>query len=204
MCYCTGMRTTRRSAAPRSAPRALPPPVESFTSAGGRVFAVAVGEHEERWHGDALWTDVWQILLDGVPAGKLIRDLAYGTTASGEPRCHATTRDLYWARAGDAPTGIGFDVAAFDSAEQALAAWGRSADQICDWAEGKPVIGSYGVVQRVPRAPVCPRCLGIEPGSPGGTPGVSHPGPFTPGLCAPCERVTSAWLVAERGRVRDL
>lgn len=142
------MRITRRSDAAFSAPRSLPPPLESFTSAGGRSFVVAPGSHEERWDGDALWTDVWSITHDGVPAGKLYRSLSYGTTASGEPRWHATTRELYWNRAPDAPTGIGFDVAAFDSAEEALATWGRSADQILDWSEGKPVVGSYGVVQR--------------------------------------------------------
>lgn len=38
------------------------------------------------------------------------------------------------------------------------------------------------------RAPVCPRCLDIEPGTPGGTPDEPHPGPFTRDLCAPCER----------------
>lgn len=138
----------------RSAPRALPPPLESFTSAGGRAFTVGAGEHSERWDGDALWTDVWSISHDGIAAGKLYRSLSYGVTASGEPRWHATTRELFWNRAPDAPTGIGFDVAAFDTAEEALAAWGRSADQICDWAEGKPVIGSYGVARRSEEARV--------------------------------------------------
>lgn len=38
-----------------------------------------------------------------------------------------------------------------------------------------------------PRRPVCPRCLDIEPGMPGGTPEAPHPGPFTPRLCGPCE-----------------
>lgn len=37
------------------------------------------------------------------------------------------------------------------------------------------------------RAPVCPRCLGLEPGTPGGTPEEPHPGPFTEGLCAACK-----------------
>lgn len=35
---------------------------------------------------------------------------------------------------------------------------------------------------------VCPRCLDIEPGVPGGTPEAPHPGPFTRELCGPCER----------------
>lgn len=123
-------------------------PLASFTSAGGRAFTIAPGTHSERWDGDSLWYDEWPILFDGEPAGKLYRDLKYGVTPSGDPRWHATTRALYWSHAADAPTGIGFDVAAFDSAEDACAAWARSADQILDWNEGKQVVGSYGAVQR--------------------------------------------------------
>jgi hypothetical protein len=36
-------------------------------------------------------------------------------------------------------------------------------------------------------SPVCPRCLDLEPGTPGGTPETPHPGPFAQDLCAPCE-----------------
>lgn len=38
------------------------------------------------------------------------------------------------------------------------------------------------------RPPVCPRCLDLTPGTPGGTPDTPHPGPFTDELCAVCER----------------
>jgi hypothetical protein len=127
----------------------LHPPLPAFTSPGGREFTIADGEHSARYDGDPLWFDVWPILYNGEFAGKLYRDTSYGTTADGAPRWHATTRDLYWSYASDAPTGIGFDVAAFDSAEAACSAWARSADQILDWSEGKAVVGSYGVVQRV-------------------------------------------------------
>jgi hypothetical protein len=119
----------------------LDPPVADFKSAGGRSFTAADGQRSERWTGDPLWVDAWPILFDGAEAGTLYRSLSYGTTADGAPRWHASTRKLYWAKASDAPTGIGFDVAAFDSAEDALAAWSRSADQILDWSEGKPVAG---------------------------------------------------------------
>lgn len=34
--------------------------------------------------------------------------------------------------------------------------------------------------------PVCPRCLGIEPGKPGRAPTGGHPGPFTQDLCGHC------------------
>jgi hypothetical protein len=36
--------------------------------------------------------------------------------------------------------------------------------------------------------PVCPRCLDIEPGTPGGTPEQPHHGPFRNDLCSPCEQ----------------
>jgi hypothetical protein len=36
-----------------------------------------------------------------------------------------------------APVGVGFDVGPFDTAKECLAAWGRSADQLLDWAKGK-------------------------------------------------------------------
>lgn len=34
--------------------------------------------------------------------------------------------------------------------------------------------------------PVCPRCLDIEPGTPGGSPNDPHSGPFTVDLCVRC------------------
>lgn len=42
------------------------------------------------------------------------------------------------------------------------------------------------------RPAVCPRCLGIVPGVPGGTPEDPHPGPFTDSLCAKCEAAGAA------------
>jgi len=46
------------------------------------------------------------------------------------------------------------------------------------------------VVDAAAAAPVCPRCLGVEPGKPCGNPNDPHPGPFTTDLCAPCESAT--------------
>jgi hypothetical protein len=83
---------------------------------------------------------LWPILYNGEQAGKLFQDENYGPSKPW----HATTRELYWKFASDAPTGVGFDVAAFATAQQALDAWGRSADQILDWAEGKSVHTGYG------------------------------------------------------------
>jgi hypothetical protein len=54
--------------------------------------------------------------------------------------------------------------------------------------------------------PVCPRCLDIVPGTPGGTPEEPHPGPFTEDLCAACHKAIDASLEpeerAEARRVR--
>ena len=38
------------------------------------------------------------------------------------------------------------------------------------------------------RKPVCPRCLDVTPGTPGGTPEEPHPGPFTEELCTACAK----------------
>lgn len=133
----------------------IQPPLTSFVSPGGRTFTVEPGEHWERFPDDNLWHDGFPILFEGKPAGKLYRSESYGRTAKGDPRWQASTRDLFWtADVRDAPTGIGFDVAAFDTAEACLVAWGRSADQILDYAEGKPVVTSYvkgGIAQKKPK-----------------------------------------------------
>jgi len=54
--------------------------------------------------------------------------------------------------------------------------------------------------------PVCPRCLDLVPGTPGGTPEEPHPGPFTEDLCAACHKAIDASLEpeerAEARRVR--
>lgn len=132
----------------------LSAPVNSFVSVGSRRFTLSRGEHLARSTTDPLWSDQWPILFKGKRAGTLIRDLSYGLTADGKPRWRASIRELYWSRASDAPTGIGFDVSAFDTAREALVAWGHSADQILDWEEGKPIRSIYsktGVYQRQPK-----------------------------------------------------
>lgn len=129
----------------------MKPPVKEFKSPGNRRFTVGQGEHQGN---ETHWSDVWPILYRGKPAGQLFRNLNYGKTAKGQPRWQASTRELFWSLASDAPTGLGFDVAAFDTAKEALAAWSRSADQLLDWVAGKPVPSIYsktGVYQRTSR-----------------------------------------------------
>ncbi len=141
--------------------KSLRPPVPSFTSAKRRRFTVGRGEHTaERFPGDTLWNDTWPILLGGKQVGSLSRNLNYGTGATGEPRWQGSLSALRWASAMDAPVGIGYDVAAFDTAKECLAAWGRSADELLDWAksEGKTVpkggpAPRRGSVRRTARRP---------------------------------------------------
>lgn len=136
------------SAKKTGAEKLLAPPVASFTSPGGRRFTVARGLHEERFKGDTLWSDKWPILYNGKQAGKLFRNLNYGTGAGGHPRWQATIRELFWTHAAYAPTGVGFDVAAFDTAKEALVAWARSADQILDFEAGKSVRTIHGTAKK--------------------------------------------------------
>lgn len=141
----------RRSCYPRRmAIRRVAPPRRTFTSPGRRRFEIGPGEREEgRWGPET----TWPILYRGKPAGKLFQDSKYALTDDGQQRFHASTRQLFWTHATDAPTGVGFDVAAFDTLDGVLVAWGRSADQILDWAAGKPVHTGYehAPVRREPK-----------------------------------------------------
>jgi len=136
-----GVHETRRRSGSPSAPSTPPnhdAPPRSFTSASGRTFTLGPPEALPSRVGNE--NQSWPILYNGEAAGKLFHSGNYGPNLPW----HATTRELFWKYASDAPTGVGFDVAAFATAQQALDAWGRSADQILDWAEGKPVHTGYG------------------------------------------------------------
>ena len=123
----------------QEAPRSKAP-AKRFKSPDGRTFTLGKMQRTPpRFEGDHLWTETWPILYKGDPAGKLFRSEKYRAPLEW----HASTRELYWKYARDAPTGIGFDVAAFATPQEALTAWGRSADQILDWSEGKPVHTIY-------------------------------------------------------------
>jgi len=134
-----GVHAGRRRAAPRPPEPVTPPshdaPPTGFRSAGGRTFTIGASETLSPKQGQS-----WEILYNGEDAGKLWCDGNYGPSKPW----HASTRGLFWRYASDAPTGVGFDVAAFATAQQALDAWGHSADQILDWFEGKPVHTGYG------------------------------------------------------------
>ncbi len=113
--------------------RKVKPPVRSFLSKGGRVFTLEKGDK------DARDGTCWMILYEGQPAGMLWRDSMYAAPLEW----HASTRQIFWRKANDAPVGIGFDVAAFATVDEVLTAWARSADEILDWNEGKIVRTIY-------------------------------------------------------------
>jgi hypothetical protein len=108
----------------------------SFKSHGGRTFYVGRGEHQERFPGDTSWSDTFPILLDGKEVGSITQGDGYGLTKDGKRRWTGSLNKLRWAGALP-PTGLGFDVSAFDSPEEVLQAWGRNADQVLNWREGK-------------------------------------------------------------------
>lgn len=119
--------------------RKVKAPVKSFLSKGGRTFTITTGVYEERFKGDTFAGTAFEISYEGKPAGILWRDTMYAAPLEW----HASTRHLFWTRAADAPTGIGFDVAAFATIDEVLTAWARSADEILDWSEGKVVHTIY-------------------------------------------------------------
>lgn len=115
----------------------------SYTSPKGRVFTLGTAERWQRWEGDPLWSDTVPVSLDGEPAGKLFKSESYGKTANDEPRWHASlaplrNRLIGWGE--KTPYGLGFDVAAFDTLEECLAAWSRNADDVLDWREANPKV----------------------------------------------------------------
>ena len=74
----------------------------------------------------------------------------------------------------------------------------RSSEGKATWTTKQYLFGKEGrpdrLVTLAPRQnetdPVCPRCLGIEPGKPGGDPELPDPGPYTEDLCEACKAAT--------------
>jgi len=141
------LRTSRPTGA-RASAKTFAAPVKSFQSHGGRSFTVGRGAHWERYVGDPLWSDTFPILFQDEPAGKLFRSLSYGAVR-GTPRWHASISELRGPHLSELPRGIGYDVAAFDTAEEALEAWAASADQILDFRARRQAVSTLPV-QTVP------------------------------------------------------
>jgi len=162
------------------------PPIDAFKSKKGRVFEVGDGVHARKNAVDDVGSDTYPIFYGKQQAGSLFRSDTYDRTGRSL-QWSASMNPLRWSPLVELPQGEGYDVAAFDTAAECLEAWARSADQIIDAQEAK--------AQREHAegtAPVCPRCLGIDPGKPGGSPDVPHPGPFTDELCVACALATKA------------
>jgi hypothetical protein len=132
------MPRARRRAERPSVMSKLVPPFKSFTTAGGRRFTIGPGEHEERFPGDdRFWSDTYPIFHGKKEVGKLYRNLNYGEGPHG-PRWGISGK-LTWMlkRKESVPLGLGFDVVGKDTAELAVLEWGRNADRLLDWDEGK-------------------------------------------------------------------
>lgn len=75
-----------------------------------------------------------------------------------------------------------------------------NAEVVADRDEGRAVDASAGIREGWHRGwkpggaaqPACPRCLDLEPGTPGGEPETPHPGPFTDTLCAACAKAVKS------------
>lgn len=101
-----------------------------FRSPAGRQFAVAARMEPAGYY---------QILKGGKVVGKLWKSDKYGP----EKPWQVTTRELYWSGGGELPLGLGFDGGPHRTARGALAEFGRIADDVLDYREGKPVRSIY-------------------------------------------------------------
>ena len=112
---------------------------KSFRSPGGRRFTVSPRvERNARWEGDPLWSEKRAILRGKKQVGKLWESDKYGPDRPWQ----VTTRELSWG--GELPpTGIGFDGGPHATAAEALAEFGRIADEVLDWRDGKRVPSIY-------------------------------------------------------------
>lgn len=114
---------------------------KSFRSPGGRRFTVSprVERNPPRFEGDSLWSEHRAILKGRKQVGKLWESEKYGPDLPWA----VTTRELSWSGGDLPPTGIGFDGGPHATAAEALAEFGRIADQVLDWREGKRVPSIY-------------------------------------------------------------
>lgn len=111
---------------------------KSFKSPGGRRFIVS--SHIDRSaSGPYRFAQSRAILKGGKQVGKLWESDSYGP----ELPWQVTTRELSWGGGGLPPHGIGFDGGPHATVSEALAEFGRIADQVLDWRAGKRVRSIY-------------------------------------------------------------
>jgi len=154
----TDKATTTRN---RNRPsKSVASPVKGFTSPGGRRFTVGTGVRQIY---PSEWSEMFPVSYKGKPAGTLIDSNKYTSTRLGDRRKEPVGRglrwsgsvdELRWSTPGFVSSGkrIGYDVSAFDTVEECLLAWGRSADQILDWAEANARGGGGARARRAPAA----------------------------------------------------
>jgi hypothetical protein len=112
----------------------------SFTSPAGRRFTLGrVERTKPRFEGDPFWTDVWPIFMGEKQVGRLWRGAIYGR----ELPWGTTTRELCWAEFPLPPLGLGFDGPPAATVQEAMAVFGRIADEVLDWRADKRVRSVY-------------------------------------------------------------
>jgi hypothetical protein len=117
------------------------PPIRRFTSPGGRMFRVMLGHREERWKGDTIWSDTFEITRGGAVMGRIFRSSVYKANDDGSPSWSASMCPIRYKLPYDCGTsdtkspnyGIGFDISRHDTMEECCKAWAIGADRILDY-----------------------------------------------------------------------
>lgn len=119
--------------------------MNTFTTPGGRTFTVGAPEEDHPPHvHPSFYSIVWRITnADGREVGAIYQTSNYGRTPSGGRFFQGSLSKLIWMQPEMPPTGVGFDVGPEATMERVLERWGRNADQVLDWTDGKPVHASY-------------------------------------------------------------
>ena len=116
----------------------IEPPVAIFTSPGGRVFQVTNGRRSERWRGDTIWSDTFEVTLKGELVCRIFRVSTYSPNEDGSPAWSASMCPLSYRVMGENGTsdpksehhGLGFDIDRCNTMAECCARLGKSADRI--------------------------------------------------------------------------
>lgn len=117
------------------------PPPTPFTTPKGRAFSyeALTWANKPRFPDDTLWSKRHAVLgPDGNEAGSIFYSPTYGLPCT----FHGSLSQLRWSTPGYVSSREGswggYDTGPSPTLEEALAAWGRSADFVLDWADAHP------------------------------------------------------------------
>ena len=118
--------------------------IRAFTSPGGRRFTVGPAETEihlkSPYGKDAV---TYPIYRGKKRVGSISQDEVYARGPGGQMRWHGSLNELRW-QGPLPPTGLGFDVSASDTMDEALGRFARSADQVLNFRAGKMTSSDHG------------------------------------------------------------